>query len=59
MLWVLAIVCYRTVRGAPSDEREYEHIVYENDAEELFVAPPDYTAQAAQIAADEKSRPLD
>ncbi|KAF5377346.1 hypothetical protein D9757_007992 [Collybiopsis confluens] len=46
MLWVLTVVSYRTIRGT-EDEDEDEEIAYipvfnQQDAEEIFVAPPVY-----------------
>ncbi|KAJ8487074.1 hypothetical protein ONZ45_g14452 [Pleurotus djamor] len=48
MFWVLAILSYRSMRG-PKEEDEYTHIVEFVEAEEIFVAPPNYTL------ADEKA----
>jgi hypothetical protein len=50
MLWVLAVISYRFVRGNNSSEGEYQHILFEQyDAEDLVVPPP------AFVYVDEKA----
>ncbi|KAF4597830.1 hypothetical protein EYR38_006221 [Pleurotus pulmonarius] len=46
MLWVLAVISYRSIRG-PKDEEEY--VVEYLDAEEVFAAPPDYSLAEEKI----------
>jgi len=43
MIFVLTIVLYRTIRGGSQDPAEYDHIVFDQDAENILVAPPQYT----------------
>ncbi|KAJ7765074.1 hypothetical protein DFH07DRAFT_1059008 [Mycena maculata] len=44
MIWVMAVISYRVVRGQrPASEEEHEYTVVDLDAEEIFVAPPQYT----------------
>jgi len=47
MLWVLSVISYRMIRGTKEDENKYTEIIvvedFGDDAEELFVAPPNYT----------------
>jgi len=51
MLWVIAIVSYRTVRGDTfeDDENAQYALLYEAPEEEIVVAPPQY------ILVDEKA----
>jgi len=43
MMWVLAVISYRTIRGESEDENEYQHVLFEQyDAEDIVVAPPTY-----------------
>ncbi|KAJ7354403.1 hypothetical protein DFH08DRAFT_44158 [Mycena albidolilacea] len=45
MVWVLAVVAVRVVRGNNSSQEqdEHEYAIVAMDAEEIFVAPPTYT----------------
>lgn len=44
MLWVLAVVSYRMIKGESVDSTEYALVCEEYaDAEEISVAPPTYT----------------
>ncbi|CAK5274801.1 unnamed protein product [Mycena citricolor] len=51
MVWVLMIVSYRLVKGSRSEEDEYT--VIEFDAEDLLVAPPQYTFPVEKVAVAE------
>lgn len=43
MLWVLTVVSYRAVRGTDeAEEIAYIPVTNQQDAEEIFVAPPVY-----------------
>jgi hypothetical protein len=57
MFWVMAIVIARSFKGrGRSEDDEVEHIlVFERDAEDIFVAPPEYTDEkVALVAVDQK-----
>ena len=56
MVWVMAIVIARSFRSRSSDEDdEVEHIlVFERDAEDIFVPPPEYTDEKVALVADEQ-----
>ncbi|KAJ6483916.1 hypothetical protein C8R45DRAFT_757782, partial [Mycena sanguinolenta] len=45
MFWVLAVLAFRAVRGPSSSGAEYAVVLEDedDDAEEIFVAPPMYT----------------
>ncbi|KAJ6497964.1 hypothetical protein C8R47DRAFT_1041205 [Mycena vitilis] len=43
MFWVMAVISYRMIKGQRSSEDEQEYTVIDMDAEEIFVAPPQYT----------------
>jgi len=45
MFWVMMVVSYRMIKGqrSPSEQEEHEYTVIDLDAEEIFVAPPQYT----------------
>ncbi|THU92167.1 hypothetical protein K435DRAFT_672673 [Dendrothele bispora CBS 962.96] len=42
MIWVLAVVSYRAIKGDREEEDEYTFVPDQYDAEEIFVAPPQY-----------------
>jgi len=42
MIWVLAVVSYRAIKGDQEDEDEYSLVPDQYSAEEIFVAPPQY-----------------
>ncbi|KAG9220335.1 hypothetical protein CCMSSC00406_0006600 [Pleurotus cornucopiae] len=46
MLWVLAVISYRSIRGSKDEE---EYVVEYLDAEEIFTAPPDYTLAEEKV----------
>jgi hypothetical protein len=50
MVWVMVIVTYRMIRGERDDEAEYAEIVFEHDAEELVMPPPQYTDEKVDVA---------
>ncbi|KAI0311582.1 hypothetical protein OF83DRAFT_1177423 [Amylostereum chailletii] len=59
MFWVLSLLVFRAVKGSTGpDAREYEEIAVfyaprvHVDAEELFVAPPEYTDEKVALAQD-------
>ncbi|KAH7928940.1 hypothetical protein BV22DRAFT_1003839 [Leucogyrophana mollusca] len=63
MFWVMAVLTYRTIRGERDEEEclDHEYIMFEQDAENIFVPPPEYTDEKvrssefeAQEAADEE-----
>ncbi|TRM70412.1 hypothetical protein BD626DRAFT_477377 [Schizophyllum amplum] len=57
MLWVLAVVSYRTVRGG-SDEAEYQIVCEQmDDAENIVVPPPNYTLSDEKVDYDAKVAP--
>jgi len=45
MVWVMAVISYRMIRGQRPEfeQEEHEYTVVDIDAEEIFVAPPLYT----------------
>jgi hypothetical protein len=51
MLFVMTVISYRMIKGNREDRNEYTHIICEHyaDAEEIFVAPPNY------VVTDEKA----
>lgn len=56
MIWVMTLVTYRLIKGRREPE-EYEYeIVYEQDAEDLLVPPPQYTDEKVE-AVDAKTAP--
>jgi len=60
MLWVLAVITYRMIRGNSSSDGEYQHILFDHyDAEDPVAAPPafvyvDEKAPIVQVASDKK-----
>lgn len=57
MMWVLAVVAYRAVKGTNEDESGDERYWRLNedvlDAEEIFVAPPQYFVDEKAPVAEE------
>lgn len=56
MVWVLAVISYRMIRGQ-REEEEYQEVIFIDDAEELILPPPQYTddkVQAQVLPADVK-----
>ena len=53
MFWVMAIVVARTFRGGLTTEEDEVHdvLVFEADAEDIIVAPPQYTDEKVALAA--------
>ncbi|KAJ7121975.1 hypothetical protein C8R43DRAFT_1032722 [Mycena crocata] len=49
MLWVMAVISYRMIKGPRSAEEEHEYTVVDLDAEEIFVAPPHYTYPVEKV----------
>ena len=56
MFWVIAIVFARSFRGRSSDDDDdVEHIlVFERDAEDIFVPPPEYTDEKVALVVEDK-----
>lgn len=42
MIWVLVVVSYRALKSSQGDDDEYTAVPNQYDAEEIFVAPPQY-----------------
>jgi hypothetical protein len=49
MIWVMAIVTYRMIRGQRDEDIEYTEIVFEHDVENLVVLPPQYSDEKVEI----------
>jgi len=47
MVWVLAVISYRMIRGQ-REEEEYHEVIFIEDAEELILPPPQYTDDKVQ-----------
>ena len=58
MFWVMAIVIARSFRGRSNTEDEdVQHIlVFERDAEDIVVPPPQYTDEKVPLAAAEDNK---
>lgn len=56
MIWVMAIISYRMIKGEREEDSEYAVLVFEQDAEELVLPPPQYTDEKVE-AVDNKSPP--
>lgn len=54
MVWVMCIIAYRLVKGGRDEGADYAVLIFEQDPEDLVVAPPQYTDEKVE-AADEKS----
>lgn len=50
MFWVMSVLAYRTVRGERLEEVSHGYIMFEHDAENNFVPPPEYTDEKVKIA---------
>ena len=52
MFWVMAIVVARTIRGGDStaDIEVHDILVFEADAEDILVPPPQYTDEKVALA---------
>ncbi|KAG1725284.1 uncharacterized protein EDB91DRAFT_97126 [Suillus paluster] len=52
MFWVMSVLTYRTVRGERAEEVTLDHgyIMFEHDAENNFVPPPEYTDEKVKLA---------
>ena len=54
MVWVMCIIAYRLDKGGRDEGADYAVLIFEQDPEDLVVAPPQYTDEKDE-AADEKS----
>jgi hypothetical protein len=52
MVWVMFIITYRMIRGERDEEVEYTELVFEQDAEDLFILPPQYSDEKVEAAND-------
>ncbi|KAG1844340.1 hypothetical protein DFJ58DRAFT_802904 [Suillus subalutaceus] len=50
MFWVMSVLVYRTVRGERLEEVSHGYIMFEHDAENNFVPPPEYTDEKVKVA---------
>lgn len=50
MFWVMSVLVYRTVRGERPEEVSHGYIMFEHDAENNFVPPPEYTDEKVKVA---------
>ncbi|KAH7889033.1 hypothetical protein F5I97DRAFT_1857699 [Phlebopus sp. FC_14] len=50
MFWVLSVLAYRTIRGEREEVTDHAYIVLEQDAENLYVPPPQYTDEKVKAA---------
>ncbi|KAG0696973.1 hypothetical protein DFH29DRAFT_948871 [Suillus ampliporus] len=52
MFWVMSVLAYRTIRGERAEEVTLDHgyIMFEHDAENTFVPPPEYTDEKVKLA---------
>jgi len=50
MFWVMSVLVYRTVRGERPEEVSHGYIMFEHDAENNFVPPPEYTDEKMKVA---------
>jgi hypothetical protein len=50
MFWVMSVLVYRTVRGERPEEVSHGYILFEHDAENIFVPPPEYTDEMMKVA---------
>ncbi len=56
MIWVMAIVTVRAIRGRSSEEEDvHDVLVFEADAEDILVPPPQYTDEKVAQAEDVKA----
>ncbi|KAF5365695.1 hypothetical protein D9758_003273 [Tetrapyrgos nigripes] len=55
MMWVLVVVSYRAIRGNSEDDNEYIAVPNQYDAEEIFVAPPQYFVDDEKTPIEENS----
>lgn len=59
MMWVMTILMVRSFKGGRRSEDDDIHdvLVFEADAEQIFVAPPEYTDEKVALAAIEQQNP--
>lgn len=52
MFWVFSVLVYRTIRGDRAEEESLDqgYIMFEHDAETIFVPPPEYTDEKVKVA---------
>ncbi|KZT22576.1 hypothetical protein NEOLEDRAFT_1119397 [Neolentinus lepideus HHB14362 ss-1] len=56
MIWVMAVVSYRLIKGRREPEEYDYEVIYETDAEDILVPPPQYTDEKV-AAVDVKEAP--
>lgn len=61
MIWVITIVAARAIRGRGNSEEDDVHhvLVFESDAEEILVPPPQYTDEKAVFSAVDADKKVD
>ncbi|KAG1801999.1 uncharacterized protein BJ212DRAFT_1304922 [Suillus subaureus] len=47
--WVMSVLMYCTVRGERQEEVGHRFIMFEHDAENNFVPPPEYTNEKVKV----------
>lgn len=62
MIWVMTVLTYRVIRGGNNTEEEDDHyypvphsveyVVFDRDAEEILVPPPQYNDEKVALAAE-------
>ncbi len=59
MVWVIALVTARAIRGQREDDHEYDDVVFDEAEAEMLVPPPQYTiiegTEAVPVPVDEKA----
>jgi len=52
MFWVMSVLAYRTIKGDRNEDDTLDHgyIMFEHDAESMFVPPPEYTDEKVKVA---------
>jgi hypothetical protein len=49
MVWVMAVIFYRMIRGEREEHRYIQIVCEQSDAEELFVPPPQYIQEKSEF----------
>lgn len=50
----MCIITYRLLKGGRDEDAEYAEFIFEQDPEELLVAPPQYTDEKVKAAEDKE-----